>query len=498
MSKFGIGQLSFQQVVVRGSVIVLVVSFLGSVFAYLVRILYSHTLTIEDYGLFYAVMGLFLIFTTYLDLGFGYSVVYLLPKYLRRKDYTKAWSIFIYGQGISLVMSVLISSLMIAFAPLLAKYYFKVPGSEILIYIFCVYLVAFSLINGLMQIYSGMQKPQYYSSITLFRWLLSFVISLVFVAVGVASVIVFAVALVIGHLATSLIYFGLLHHRHSFLTTNKITWEKETLKHMFSLALPSLLDTLIASVLVMAGTFFLTLFKGVREVGIYNIIFPLASIPIVLVSPLNTLMLPLVSHLMEGERKKLRYLTERILRIVPFVGAYFCLFIFLFPSASVGLIFGEKWIGSVEVPLQVLCIGAVAILTSGVLGAMVLGAGRVKERLKISAVITVVGSLVNGLMIWAYGIMGAAVATALLGFVTYIVFVRILRGAVSFGVPYGFYLKVGVFSLLLFGIVRLLNITPRSWPEFLTLGIVYSMLYMLLGYSLKIFDKKVLLMVFRK
>ena len=197
---------TLQEKVIKGGVVVLVLSFLGSVCAYLIRILFSRSLSVENYGLFYAVFGLFSIITAYMDLGFGYSVVYLLPKQIKFKNYVKAWNIFIYGQVISLIMSLVASICFIFLAPFLAKNYFKVPGSEILIYIFSVYLISFTIINGLIQIFTGFQKEKYYASIAVARWFLTLVFSVLFLTLGFSNIVYYAIALCLGHILTVLIY----------------------------------------------------------------------------------------------------------------------------------------------------------------------------------------------------------------------------------------------------------------------------------------------------
>lgn len=489
---------SLQEKIVKGSIVTLILSFLGSVFAYLIRIVYSHNLSIENYGLFYAVLSLPLAFATYLDLGFGYSAVYLLPKYLKVKNFAKAWNVFIYGQVVSLIMSILVSLLLIVTAPFLAAYYFKVAGAENLIYIFCVFLIAFSLINGMIVIYSGMQKEKYYASIALLRWLLTFVISIFFILLGFSNIIFFAIAWSVGHLMTSLIYLFLLFYRHSYLTINKISWEKETFKQMFSLAIPAMMDTFISSVFLLTITFFLTLFKGVAEVGMYNIIFPLASIPIVLLNPLNTLLLPLVSHLCEGEKKKLEYLTEKILQIIPFVGSYFALFIILFPSASVALIFGQKWLGKVELSLSILALGTIFLLMSGILGAIALGIGKVKERLKIAAMIAVISIPLNALLIWYYGILGAVITTVLVAFVVSLFFITLIKRDLIIKIPFLFYTKILIFSIVVFLSIRIIGFSPRNLLELISAGAIYTITFILLGYALKIYDKRLYLLMLPK
>ncbi len=486
---------TLQEKVIRGSLIALVLSFLGSVFAYLIRILYSRTLAIEDYGLFYSVVSLFLIFTAYMDLGFGYSTVYFLPKYIKQKQFARAWSSFIYSQVISLVTAIVISFFMIISASSLAKNYFRVEGSEILIYIFCIFLIAFTIMNGLIQVFSGMQKETYYSSITASRWFLTFILSLSFFILGFPNIVFFAIAWALGHLITSLFFLALLFYKHSFLTSNKIYWDKQTFKQMFSLAIPSLLETIIASIFMMTTTFFLTFFRGVTEVGVYNIIFPLASIPIVLLTPLNAFLLPLVSHLMEGEKSKLGYLMEKILQVIPLIGIYFSLFIILFPSMLVNLIFGEKWLGRVELSLSILCLGVICLLTNGVLGVIALGIGKVKERLKLAVIMAVITIPISAFFTWKWGIMGVIIITSLIGLIICILFTLMIKSAVSFRIPYFFYIKLLIFSSALYIMVRITKINPHNWIELIILGLIYTIIYIILGYMLKIYDKKLILMI---
>ncbi|MDP3733221.1 MAG: oligosaccharide flippase family protein, partial [Candidatus Daviesbacteria bacterium] len=197
---------SLKERLVKGSVITLTLALIGSVLAYLVRILLSRTLTVENYGLYYAIFGLISVVTAYVDLGFGYAVVYLFPKHIKDKNYSKAWNVFIYGQAISITTSIIASIFFIAFAPFLAQKYFKLPGSEILIYIFCVYLISFTVINGLIQVFTGFQKEKYYSSIAVFRWLLTLVFSFSFLFFGFSNIFYYAIALCMGHVLTALIF----------------------------------------------------------------------------------------------------------------------------------------------------------------------------------------------------------------------------------------------------------------------------------------------------
>lgn len=486
---------TLQEKVIKGGIVVLILAFLGSVCAYLIRILLSRTLSVEDYGLFYAVFGLVSIITAYTDLGFGYSVVYLFPKQIKFKNYAKAWNIFIHGQSISITMSVIASICFIILAPFLAQNYFKIPQSETLIYIFSIYLISFTIINGLIQIFTGFQKEKYYSSITVARWFLTLVFSFLFFTLGFSNIVYYAIALCIGHILTALIYFFLLLKRYTFLIKHKIAWERSVFRQMFSFAFPSLLETVIVSFAVLADTFFLTLFKGVREVGVYNIIYPLASIPLVLLNPINGLLLPLVSHLMEGEKEILKYLMGKILQTVPFIWLYFALFTIMFPSSIAGLIFGQKWVGLIEIPVTILSVGVLAMLMNGILGAIILGTGKVKAKLKIATFTAIISVILSGFLTYYYGVLGAVITASVMAFLLSLLFSRIIGLVIPFQIPYLFYIKLLIFSSIVYLLVKIIGVYPKNWFEFITSGLIYSLIYIVFGYTLKIYDRRLLSMI---
>lgn len=481
--------------IIKGSFVVIFMAFLGSVFAYLVRVLLSHTLTVESYGLFYAIFGLFTIVTAYIDLGFGYSIIYLFPKYIKLNNYAKAWNIFAYGQLITLGVSVVLSIIFIFFASFLSENYFKVPGSEIIIYIFCAYLISFTVIYSLTQAFGGMQKVRYYSSIAFVRWFLTVIFILLFLSSGFSNIVYYAVAFSAAHILTALIYLLLLFQNHKFLCSNKISWEVATFKEMLAFSLPALAETVVYSLVLLGDNFFLMLFRGVREVGIYNIIYPLASIPIILINPLTTLILPLVSRMMEGEKENLKNLLEKILQVVPFAGLYFSLFIAAFPSSTVSLIFGQKWLGLVELPLILLSIGTIAILMSVILGAITLGTGEVKKKLRVTLYASVVNLVLNAFFIWYYGVVGAVITTSLFALILCYLFIKIIKDTIEIRMPYMFYLKLIIFSVVFYVVVKQINIHIQGWVEFIFFGLFYTFIYAFFGYILRLYDKQLLAMI---
>lgn len=487
--------MSLQNNVLRSSFIVIFFSFFGSIFAYLIRVLYSRSLSVEDYGLFYAVFGLFSIISVHADLGFGEAIVYFIPKYFRSKKYSKIWNVFNYGQIIQLTASIVISAFFIIFAPLLASKYFKVLGSEKLIYIFCVFLIINSILNSILQIFTGLQKPKYYSLIFVLRSALVLIFSLLILFFDRNEVIYYAFSWVLGYLIITIVFFYLLWKRHPKLSGNNLTWDRNIFNAMYKYALPAFATTLIYSLLVSSDIFFLTLLQGVREVAIYNVVVPIASIPIVLLSPLNSLLFPLVSHLYEGEKKKLGYLINKVYEIIPFIGLYFALFIIMFPSSTIELTFGIKWLDFLEVSLSVFALGYIGILMSSIIGIITLGIGKVKERLWVLSLVAILNIAINSFLIWRYGVVGSAITNTLMGATLCIIFTAIIKKFVDFKIPLRFYMKLFLFSVFLFMFVRTIRFSPQNLVEFIISGLIYTVIFISLGFLLKVADKQLITLV---
>lgn len=483
---------TFTERVVKGSFAVLFLAFLGSAFAYIIRILYSRSLSVEDYGLFYAMFGFFSIISVNSDLGFGEALVYFIPKYFKLKKYKILWNTFVYGQLIQIGIAILASIIIVILAPFLSANYFKVVGSETLIYIFCIFLIINSVLNSLLQIFIALQKVKYYSSIQVLRVIFVLLLSLLFLSLDLNAPIYFAISWVFGYFITTLIYLYLLWDKHPILTRNNLIWHKGIFNTMYKYAIPAFATTFISTLLASNDIFFLTLLKGVTEVGIYNVIVPLASISIMFLTPINSILFPLVSHLYEGEKEKLSLLVNKIYQLVPFVGVYFSLFIILFPSSIVVLTFGEKWRGLTEVSLSLLSLGYIAYLFSNILGIIILGMGKVNQRLKIFIRLALLAIFLNALFVFKYGVLGAVITNSLIAILLCLIFTRIIRDAVFLKIPMWFYFKLILISVIIFFVVRFIGFTPLNWVELIISGMVYTVIFVCLGFLLKIYDKKLL------
>lgn len=444
------------------------------------------------YGLFYSVLSLFTVLAAYNDLGFGYSVAYFVPKYIKEGRYKEAWSLYKYDQIIEVGTSLLLSGILILSADFLVDNYFKVPEAKSLIYIFCAYFVANSFLEALHKFFSGLQQEAYYSSIQPVRLFFTALLSGIFFLFGSGNIVDYALGWMLAYFATSIIFQLLLYTKNKNITGSKLDWDKDLFVKMAKYALPTIVTTTVFTLTTSIDVFFLTLFRGVAEVGIYNVALPIAAISNIFISPLNALIMPMVSEHMEGEKDKARFLLGVVLKIVPFIALYFALFVVLFPTQTIGFLFGEKWVGLVELPLMILITSFIFSSLSGFLVSFISGMGKVKERFFVTVIIAVTNLVISIPMIYFYGVLGAVLANAFVFVFSAISYGVVVRSELSFKLPTIFYLKLIVFSAAIVIVTKLSGFAPVNLFQYLLSGFVYSLVFLIFAFTMKIITKDML------
>lgn len=486
------------QRLIAGGSVVMVLTGLTSIASYLLRIFYSHTLSVDEYGLFYALLGLTGSIILYSDLGFTYSSSYLIPKYILKKDYSKSWHAYKYSQLLGVGTTLLIAIILAIFAPWLAKEYFKTEIAQNLIYIFCIYLVVTSFVNTQHALLVGLQQEKYYSSMQLVRLVLTIIFTFIFWVLRSTNIYIFALIATFSYILCGFIFSYLIYNKNTFLKNLQIKWDKDLFKEMYVYALPTLLASSVYSLIIFADTFFLTLFQGLAAVGSYNIVLPLASIPLIILSPFANFLFPLISHLMEEESKRVALVLETILKIVPFLALYFGLFIALFPTQPIVLLFGEKWLESSRIPLSILALGYIPATISFFFTTVVMGLGKAASRLKALTIIAVLSFMLNIPFVFFFGVIGAAIAGSLIHLASAVFLGQVIKSKISFRYPLKLYLTLILYSSFLFLIVKIFNLFPSGLISYFIYGVIYTILTAFLAFSLGLFSKNTIGLIFKR
>lgn len=467
---------TFSQKIIRGGLIITFFSLLTSPLGYFIRLMLSRALTIEEYGLFYSLLGFFGIFIIFNDLGFGYSVAYFTPKFIQKKNYRSAWNAYLYDLIIELTTSSLLSVVFLIFSEWLSLHYFKIPQARELIYIFSLFFVSNSFVSALQKFFTGVQSEKFYSSMEFVRLLVTTLFILVLWVRGSSNLNMYAWSWVTGYVTVALLYssFQYLYHKKYIM---QFVWDKALFSTMFQYAVPTLLVTSLAWITNYIDVFSLTLLKDVREVGVYNVVFPLAGISGFLFSPIQVLFLPLISQYHGKDDTVVATIINKLLLIVPLLGMYVCFFIFLNTEAVIGILFGNQWIESALLPLKVLSLGYPLQLSAAYLATIISGLGKITERFKIvffSFTLHVISCLV---LTYFYGVLGTVISNCIVYLLLCYWYLKIINSEVKVKVPWKVYAKTLGILILLAAFFTYLNLSSKTFFEFIFLGILYSILF---------------------
>ncbi|PIR58652.1 MAG: hypothetical protein COU69_04445 [Candidatus Pacebacteria bacterium CG10_big_fil_rev_8_21_14_0_10_56_10] len=465
--------------IVKGGSTIFFFSLLVSPLGYLIRLLYSRTLSIEDVGLFYAVIGLINFLSAYNDLGFGFSVSYFVPKFIKDKNYQKVWTTYKYGQYLELGTSFVLSLILILLSPWLASNFFKQPEAEQLVYLLVVYFLAQSFLASLSKLFNGLQQEKFYASIQFTKLLFTLIFSVIVWLLGVTSATWYAASWAVGYSLAAVLYALVMKKTNKYLVSS-IIWDPNLFRKMFKFALPALLGTTITSFIYSTDTIFLTWLRGVREVGIYGVVFALATVSDIFVSPINSLFFPMISQLShDRDDANIKKIIGVVVKVIPLVSIYFGFFLFIFPASPIQILFGERWVAASEVPLRWAVLSTPFITLTSYLTTILGGLGMVKERLRLAAMVAVANILLGISLTSVFGLIGTLAANIIVYFFSMVLHIILLKKVVDFNLPYFFILQTSVFLGIIFLLTMITNFYPVSVVDYIAAGIVYSLFFLL-------------------
>ncbi len=477
--------------IAKGSTTILIFTILTMPLGYFIRFFYSRALSISDFGLFYSALSLFAIFSIFNDLGFGYSVLHFTPKFMKTKNYRNIWYLYKYDQIIEFATSLLIALLFILGAAYLENNYFKVSGAANIVYILSISLIAESLLSALNNFYNALELEFYYSSIQLLRFIFALGISFLFWFYNKSEIVYFALAWAASYVITTLIYSYLLKNKTKYLR-HKLSWDKKLFKTMQVYALPTLISASLYNLIIYTDSIALTLFRGVSEVGVYSVIFPIASISGVFLHPINKFLMPLISGLTAKDNFDLSNIVNSIFKVIPTLGVYFALFIAIFPQEITQILFGQKWAEYVLIALPVFAFGYIFSLLMSYLVNVLDGMGLVKKKLKIALTASIVNLLLVFSLTYQFGLLGTIYANIVTSIISVVLFSIVIKERVKFNIPYYYYLKIIWFSSILFFLIKKVSFKTPSTLNLIIYGIVYSTVFICVSLYLGMLDKPVL------
>lgn len=467
--------------------------------SYLVRLLLTQHLTLAQFGLFYAILNFFDTLQSFNDLGFSEMQQYFLPKFLRNNQLNKVKAT-IKAQFVNQILTTVVIGIgIIWLAPTLAQSLFHVSDATNIIRILALYFIAKDFLLNVRVLFFSFQEPKFYSSQEAVRLFLT--AGGLLTALALFRLDLFAVATVwtLIHAVLAIGYLVVFGLNHKEVWRAKHYPLREIYREFIPYILPSLLANKAGSVYASGTEILLTLFKGVTEVGLYNIAKPISNLAIALTSPIASVLKPYISEIDDDTNlPTIRRLMLMIINVGVFLLLPFSLLLFFYARESIVFLFGAQY-SSAAWALRVIAFDTLFAVLNPFLFGVVFGLGLQKQRAMVIYISVAINLGLSLIFVPVFGAMGVGLANLTYSITAVIGALWIIGKRVPFNIPWGNYLKMAILGGFILTLQWTLKfISPAETAPQLVLFIVKAgaslILYYLIGvFVLRIVDVKLAL-----
>ncbi len=380
---------------------------------YIIKVIVSNTLSVEDVGIFYSVLGFITLISIYHDLGLTEALQYFLPKYRIEKKYNSFKTITIITLLAQVTIGIGIACLMYFGADRLAINHFRSPEAAGIIKTLCWYFIWINFLQVFASIFISFQD-------TISNNLLEFFKSY--------AVLIFTIFFWTGHTLTTrnfalwwISWLGIAliagiiiiwkKYWHAFKKGSCI-WDTSLIKKQFKYALRVFLWANIWSLLGQVDQQMIINILGPEAAGYYTNFFSLLLLYSVIVAPILSLTFPLVTELITKNHhqqfKEFQNILYKYFSV--FALSIWWLFFAFWPEIA-SIFFGTKFIYSGQLLAYTspfLILNVLFIINFGILAWL----GKVKARVKVLLVALIANIILNFLLLYIFKIWlpGAIIA----------------------------------------------------------------------------------------
>jgi O-antigen/teichoic acid export membrane protein len=451
---------------VKGSAIVFVSLIASQFVAFLLRVFLARSLTVVEYGLFYAVLTFVSFFGLFRELGFGSALAKYIPEFNLKRQFGKLKSSIAFTLSLCAVLSLFIMAIMFLFSGQIASGFFRTETAVPIIQILAVWFFV-SIFTLFLNVFQGFQDMPVYALIQFLRNFLDLILAVVIVGYFGFGVTGVALVYLIELSAIAVLAFVILRHRYHFIFKAKMFITKPLVKKLSFFALPVFLGGLGGLIISYMSTLMITGLRSLSEVGFYQTALSLSQFLWYLPTALVTVFFPMVSEFWARREKKLLSGALHLLVKFSFIVIVPAVIIFIaFPEIIINLLFGPAYLAGATA-MQILSATAVVYTLFMILSYTMQGIGKPIVSTKVVAVMAVCNLVGNLILIPPYGIEGAAIATFvsyLLGMVLMFYYSKEFMKFTALSSPLLKTACGGLLTLLLIlGLKSIIELNP--WPE---------------------------------
>lgn len=481
--------------------------FVGTLFAYLFkfifRIVISRYFGPESYGLFSLGDMLLNIGILIALLGLSSGVVKFISHYFSLGDLGRTKGTFFGSLKVSFMLSLIVTLFFVFFSRQISIGIFHRQDLVSIMVVFSLTIPIYTLLILFSSALLAFKKPQYHFwSFSLGRNLAILLLTILIVLLG-GTVFYISIAYFISFFLGLVMAFFFLENRVFPFFKSKVV-AIYNYKELMRFSMPLFLSGIFVAIMGWADTFFIGVMKSVSDVGIYNVAMPLAASLGMLLPAFGNIFYPIMNELYaKNEFSQMSASFSVISRWLFFLSLPIVFIVVFFSKQILGILFGSAYIVGSSV-LVILIIADFISTVAGPCEYALMTFNKTKTIFYINVSATIVNLAMNFILIPHYGIIGAALATALSLVFRKIIFLLIVRKLMVLNPTFSYYFKyllsAGI-SLFIIYSVFVYSGLPKSLFVIIAAGILFFVFYLFLLLIFKSFtieDLTILLAIEKK
>lgn len=374
---------------------------------YLIKVMVSRELSVEDIGLFYSILWLIAIIATYNDLGLTEALQYYLPHYFIDKEYSKAKTIIVFTWLMQFVSWFIIATLLYCWADWLAITYFKTAEASLLLKYFALYFIIinlFQVISSLFIAVQNIKRQQWIDALRMWTVVVLTFISFTWWTLDAIAFTKRRLAWVVVALMCS--WVGLKRDFWWLLRDYPMVWDRQLIKQQWSYGLRILIGVGAAILLGQVNQQFALYIFGTESAWYRTNYLSFYTIVWVVTGPVIAYLFPLLNELYKKwEDEKVKLLYRFLFWGIFLFWIVWGLLGYFFSEPLAVLLFGEKFRQS-GVLFQHYAPFIFTIPLIGVFFQDLASRGMVKQRV-FSLAVWLVFCVISSLILWKiYGLAG--------------------------------------------------------------------------------------------
>lgn len=463
-------------------------SYIMGPIGYLIRIIISNSISVEEVGVLYSIMGFIGLLSAYNGLWLTESLKYFIPQYYIKKQYDYIKTSLFWSLGVQLFTSIFIVLFLFFWADWLALHYFHSPeATEILKYL-CLYFVGINIFQVITSLFISFQDTFNNKVVDFLRLFGILIFTWCFFFFGEPTLLSYSLSWVFWLFFALCVALFIFFKKYSFvLTKGKIVLDKKMLGKFWKYSLWTFISMNAWLLLWMLDQQMVIFFLGPKKAGYYTNYLSLLNVIWIFVGPIFWLLRPLFTEIFtKKDWKKLKLLQDFLYSYLwVFTLSFSALFVVLGPEIAT-ILFGSKYLLSGNL----LTFGAgsfVINILSGINFSILAGMGKVKKKTLIVLLGAVVNVMLNLLFLqflWLYWII---LSTILGSFLLCFLSFRIVHKNCKIQLEMKFILKNMLLFILLGGVVYLVKSKifvvddALRWKNLLYIVLIWLVWYGIIG-----------------